>query len=42
MDDYRILFVDDEPHVLSAFERMFRKSFAIDTTDAPGKALEMV
>src|SRR5262249_19139380 len=27
----RILFVDDEPNVLSGFERLFRKEFSIET-----------
>lgn len=36
----RILFVDDEPNVLQAFERQFRKQFELQTALGPEQALE--
>lgn len=36
----RVLCVDDEPNVLQAFERQFRKQFQLETALGPEKALE--
>jgi response regulator RpfG family c-di-GMP phosphodiesterase len=36
----RILCVDDEPNVLQAFERQFRRQFELETALGPEKALE--
>src|SRR5580704_2833849 len=38
----RILFVDDEPNVLQAFERQFRKQFEIHTAVGPAPGLTAV
>lgn len=42
MKSERILFVDDEPSVLSAFERRLRNRYNLDTSSDPSKALQMV
>lgn len=36
----KILFVDDDPHLLSAFERNLRKIFTMDLAPGPREALE--
>ena len=36
----RILFVDDEPHVLDALERQLRKQFEISTAEGPLQGLQ--
>ena len=38
----QILFVDDEPNVLAAFERQLRKRFAIATAPGGPEGLEAV
>ncbi len=38
----RVLLVDDEPHLLQALERGLRGRFAIETTDDPAHAIELV
>ncbi|WP_144985599.1 HD domain-containing phosphohydrolase [Gimesia aquarii] len=39
----KILFIDDEPHILKAFARLFRKdSFDIITTSSPTEVCELV
>lgn len=38
----RILFVDDDPHLLSAFQRNLRKDFAFDLASGPREALEFL
>ncbi len=38
----RILCVDDEPNVLQAFERQFRKRFELQTALGPERALEAI
>jgi response regulator RpfG family c-di-GMP phosphodiesterase len=38
----RILFVDDDPNLLAAFERCFRKKFAFDTATDGAEALQRV
>ncbi len=42
MNNYDILFVDDQPGALHAFERQFRKRFSIRTADSAAKALDIV
>jgi len=42
MKSESILFVDDEPNVLSAFERRLRSRYHLQTSTEPEKALEMV
>gem|GEM_PF-6073697 len=37
-----ILFADDEPNVLWAFERRLRNRYHLQTSTEPRKALEMV
>src|SRR5271165_2133310 len=36
----KILFVDDEPNVLAAFERQLRKEFAVETALGPWAGLK--
>jgi response regulator RpfG family c-di-GMP phosphodiesterase len=38
----RVLFVDDEPNVLQAFERQFRKQFEIHTAVGPQRGLQSI
>jgi DNA-binding NtrC family response regulator len=38
----RILCVDDEPHILEAFQRQFRKQFAIETAVGGERALAAI
>lgn len=40
--DERILFVDDESHILSSFERELGKRYDIVTADSGAKALELI
>jgi response regulator RpfG family c-di-GMP phosphodiesterase len=35
----KVLFIDDERRILDAFERQFRKRFAIETADSPQQGL---
>ena len=42
MHDSRILFVDDDPNVLAAFQRTFRKQFLFDTATSGVEALAMM
>jgi response regulator RpfG family c-di-GMP phosphodiesterase len=37
-----ILCVDDDPHILAAFERQFRKTFTIETAAGPEEALATI
>jgi response regulator RpfG family c-di-GMP phosphodiesterase len=38
----RILFVDDDPNILMAYKRQFRKQFNMDTAEGGDQALEMI
>lgn len=38
----RVLFVDDEPHVLSAFTRNLRNAFEVTTAESGQRALELM
>lgn len=38
----KILFVDDDPHLLAAFQRTFRKQFAFDTAMGGEEALRLL
>lgn len=38
----RLLFVDDDPHLLSAFQRSLRKEFDFDVATGPREALEQL
>ena len=38
----KFLFVDDDPHILAAFERTLRRSFPLDTAAGPELGLEAV
>jgi CheY-like chemotaxis protein len=38
----RILFVDDEPHVLDALERQLRKQFEVTTAEGPLQGLQAI
>jgi response regulator RpfG family c-di-GMP phosphodiesterase len=38
----KILFVDDEPNILSGFERLFRKEYQVDTANSGAQALEKI
>jgi len=42
MTDYYILFVDDEPRILQAFERQLRKRFSISTAESAEEALKIL
>lgn len=42
MSDTKILFVDDEPHVLSAIKRGLRNDFEVVTAEGPRQALELL
>jgi FixJ family two-component response regulator len=41
-DAQKILFVDDEPNILDAFERQFRKRFRVETALGAERALDLV
>jgi response regulator RpfG family c-di-GMP phosphodiesterase len=38
----KVLFVDDDPEILAAFKRKFRRKFLVDTANGPIRALEAV
>ncbi|MCK5076418.1 MAG: response regulator, partial [Calditrichia bacterium] len=38
----KILFVDDEEHVLSSFKRTFRKEFDMETANSGKSALRII
>jgi response regulator RpfG family c-di-GMP phosphodiesterase len=38
----KILFVDDDPHILAGYQRQLRKHFAIDTAPGPEAGLEVL
>ena len=38
----KILFVDDEPDLLAAYQRHLRKAFEIETAEGPERGLEAV
>ena len=42
MNGSRILFVDDDPNLLAAFQRSFRKQYSFDTALGGAEALELV
>lgn len=40
--NHKVLFVDDDIHVLQAFKRQLRKQFRIDTAQSPAEGLSIV
>ncbi len=42
MANRKTLFVDDDPEVLAAYKRAFRKKFPVDTAEGPIRGLEAV
>jgi DNA-binding NtrC family response regulator len=42
MSNYDVLFVDDEPNALEAFERQLRKRFSIRTAESAREALKIL
>lgn len=40
--NHKVLFVDDDIHVLQAFKRQLRKQFRIDTAESPAEGLSIV
>ncbi len=42
MARHKTLFVDDDPEILAAYKRAFRKKFLVDTAEGPIRGLEAV
>lgn len=40
--DERILLLDDEIHLLTAYQRYFRESYEVITSDSPNEGLELI
>ena len=38
----RVLFVDDDPKILTAFQRQFRKKVAIETAESGAEGIDML
>jgi len=42
MNQYRVLYIDDEPANLNSFKAMFRRDFRIFTAESANEALELI
>ncbi len=40
MSEYKVLLVDDEPHILAGYQRTLRRQFSLETTTNPLEALQ--